>query len=98
MKVTDVRVRLVSTDSRLKGLASITFDECFVVHDVRIIEGEKGLFIAMPSKKLPNGTFKDIAHPISADIRKEIEAAIVKAYDAALLTQTPEHAEPTAEE
>ena len=90
MKVTDVRVRLVASENRLRALVTITFDDSFVVHDIRIIEGENGLFIAMPSKKLPNGTFRDIAHPINSEIRKHIEDEIIKSYNAALLTQMPE--------
>lgn len=89
MKVTDVRVRLIESENRLRALVTVTFDDCFVVHDIRIIEGESGLFIAMPSKKLPNGTFKDIAHPINAEIRKHIEDEIIKAYNAAVLTKIP---------
>jgi stage V sporulation protein G len=81
MKITDVRVKLVSSESRLRGVATITFDESFVVHDIRIIEGENGLFVAMPSKKTPNGTFRDIAHPIHGEMRKMIEEAIVVAYE-----------------
>ncbi|MFA6801120.1 MAG: septation regulator SpoVG [Acholeplasmataceae bacterium] len=80
MKITDVRVKIVNSDSRLRGVATITFDESFVVHDIRIIEGENGLFVAMPSKKTPNGTFRDIAHPIHGDMRKLIEDAIANEY------------------
>lgn len=80
MKITDVRVKVVNSESRLRGVATITFDDSFVVHDIRIIEGENGLFVAMPSKKTPNGTFRDIAHPIHGDMRKLIEDAIVNAY------------------
>jgi stage V sporulation protein G len=81
MKITDVRVKLVESDSRLRGVATITFDDAFVVHDIRIIEGENGIFVAMPSKKTPNGTFRDIAHPIHGDMRKLIEEAIVKSFE-----------------
>lgn len=80
MKITDVRVKVVNSESRLRGVATITFDDSFVVHDIRIIEGENGLFVAMPSKKTPNGTFRDIAHPIHGDMRKMIEDSIVAAY------------------
>jgi len=89
MKVTEVRVKIVASDNRLRGLATITFDDCFVVHDIRIIEGDKGIFVAMPSKKLPSGEYKDVAHPINSDIRRHIEEEIVTAYEAALLVQTP---------
>lgn len=88
MKITDVRVKVVNSESRLRGVATITFDDSFVVHDIRIIEGENGLFVAMPSKKTPNGTFRDIAHPIHGDMRKMIEDAIVSAYQE--LLDTPE--------
>ena len=81
MKITDVRVRVLGTESRLKGVATITFDDCFVVHDIKIIEGESGVFIAMPSKKMPNGSYRDIAHPINSDTRKEIEDHIIAKYE-----------------
>lgn len=81
MKITDVRVKHVESDSRLRGVATITFDDSFVVHDIRIIEGENGLFVAMPSKKTASGGFRDIAHPIHGDMRKMIEDAIVEAYN-----------------
>ena len=84
MKITDVRVKVVSSESRLRGVATITFDDSFVVHDIRIIEGENGLFVAMPSKKTPNGTFRDIAHPIHGEMRKMIEDAIVNEYQTLL--------------
>lgn len=80
MKITDVRVKVVKSESRLRGVATITFDDSFVVHDIRIIEGENGLFVAMPSKKTPNGTFRDIAHPIHGEMRKMIEDAIIGSY------------------
>lgn len=91
MKITDVRVKTVQSESRLRGVATITFDDSFVVHDIRIIEGENGLFVAMPSKKTPNGTFRDIAHPIHGEMRKLIEDAIVAAYNE-LLEQAQEEA------
>lgn len=90
MKVTDVRVRLVTSDSRLRGIVTVTFDDSFVVHDIRVIEGENGIFVAMPSKKMPNGGFRDIAHPIHSDMRKQVEEAIIVAYNEAVQTQTPE--------
>ena len=91
MQGTDVRVRLVASDSRLRGVVTVTFDDAFVVHDIRVIEGENGIFVAMPSKKMPNGGFRDIAHPIHQDMRKAVEDAIVKAYQKALETQQPEN-------
>ncbi len=82
MKITDVRVRLVKKDdSKLKGVASVTFDECFVVHDIKIIEGNEGYFIAMPSRKTGDGEFKDIAHPIKSETREELIKAIFAAFE-----------------
>ena len=65
MNITDIRVREVQTDSKMKAVASITFDNSFVVHDIKIVEGQEGMFIAMPSRKLSDGSFRDIAHPIN---------------------------------
>ena len=91
MKITDVRVRLVEKDgSKLRAVASMTIDECFVVHDIKIIEGKEGYFISMPSRKTPNGEFKDIAHPINAETREKIQKAILEAYEA---PETEESAE-----
>ena len=81
MKVTDVRLRKIQTDGRMKALVSITLDEAFVIHDLRVIEGNSGLFVAMPSKRTPDGEFRDIAHPINSDMRQEIQDAVMKAYD-----------------
>lgn len=81
MKITDVRVKIIESESRLRGIATITFEESFVVHDIRVIEGENGIFVAMPSKKTQSGTFRDIAHPINATMRKEIEDAIIAEYE-----------------
>lgn len=82
MKITDVRVRLVKKeDSKLKGVASVTFDECFVVHDIKIIEGNEGYFIAMPSRKTGEGEFKDVAHPIKSETREELIKAIFAAFE-----------------
>lgn len=74
MQVTEVRIRKVNQDgSRMKAVCSVTFDNEFVVHDIKIVEGERGLFIAMPSRKTPAGEFRDIAHPINSDTRKTIQ-------------------------
>lgn len=81
MKVTDVRLRKIQTDGRIKALVSITLDEAFVIHDLRVIEGNSGLFVAMPSKRTPDGEFRDIAHPINSDMRQEIQDAVMKVYD-----------------
>ncbi|MCG2011098.1 septation regulator SpoVG [Staphylococcus epidermidis] len=81
MKVTNVRLRKIQTDGRMKALVSITLDEAFVIHDLRVIEGNSGLFVAMPSKRTPDGEFRDIAHPINSDMRQEIQDAVMKVYD-----------------
>lgn len=81
MKVTDVRLRKIQTDGRMKALVFITLDEAFVIHDLRVIEGNSGLFVAMPSKRTPDGEFRDIAHPINSDMRQEIQDAVMKVYD-----------------
>ena len=83
MKITSVSVRKITKEnSRLRGIASVLIDDAFAIHDIRIIEGDNGLFIAMPSRKTPNGEFKDIAHPINADTREKIQKAILEAYEA----------------
>ncbi|GMA57131.1 stage V sporulation protein G [Alicyclobacillus sacchari] len=80
MQITDVRLRKVATEGRMKAIASITIDSEFVVHDIRIIDGNNGMFVAMPSKKTPDGEFRDIAHPISASTRQKIQQAVLDAY------------------
>lgn len=85
MTITDVRVRLVDKEGlNLKATASVTFDNAFVVHDIKVIEGREGLFIAMPSRKVPNGTYRDVAHPINTEARADIEEKVYKAYEAAV--------------
>ena len=81
MQITDVRLRKVNSENRMKAVASVTFDNEFVIHDIKVIESQNGLFIAMPSRKTPNGEFKDIAHPINAEAREKIQNAILKAYE-----------------
>ena len=81
MQITDVRVRKIASQNRMKAIASVTFDDVFVVHDIKVIESDKGLFIAMPSRKIPNGEFKDIAHPINTETREEIQNAIIAKYN-----------------
>jgi len=81
MQITEVRAKRVNGDNRLVGIAAITIDECFVVHELRIIEGKNGLFVAMPSRKMPNGEFKDVAHPINTETRSIIEKAVLDAFD-----------------
>ena len=81
MRISDIRVRLVDKeDSKLKAVASFTIDDCFVVHDIKVIEGKDGLFISMPSKKTPDGEYKDIVHPINTETREEISREILEAY------------------
>ncbi len=84
MKVTDVRVRKITNEGKMKAVVSITLDNEFVVHDIKVIEGEKGLFIAMPSKKGNDGEYRDIAHPISKATRTEIQRLILEKYEEAL--------------
>jgi len=81
MEVTDVRLRCVDSDNRMMAIASITLNEAFVVHDIRVIDGHNGLFVAMPSKRTPDGEFRDIAHPIHAKMRTVIEDAILAKYE-----------------
>ncbi|EUJ28820.1 regulatory protein SpoVG [Listeria floridensis FSL S10-1187] len=83
MEITDVRLRRVLTDGRMKAISSITIDGEFVVHDIRVIEGNDGLFVAMPSKRTPDGEFRDIAHPINSETRAKIQEAVIAAYDVA---------------
>ncbi len=83
MKITDVRVRKLSEEGKMRGIVSVTFDDTFVVHDIKIIEGQNGLFIAMPSRKVNDNEFRDIAHPINSESRNELQEAILKAYDEA---------------
>ncbi|MDE6504533.1 MAG: septation regulator SpoVG [Clostridia bacterium] len=81
MKISDVRIRLVNKeDNKLKAVASITIDECFVVHDIKIIEAAEGVFIAMPSRKTNDGDYKDIAHPLNTETRELLKEAILTAY------------------
>ena len=84
MQITDVRVRKVAKEGKLKAVVSITIDEEFVVHDIKVIEGEKGLFIAMPSKKALDGEYRDIAHPINSGTRERIQSPILARYQQAL--------------
>jgi len=81
MEITDVRVKKLNSDNRLKAIAAITIDDCFVVHELRIIDGKEGLFVAMPSRKMPNGEFKDVAHPINQETRDRIESVVIEAFN-----------------
>ena len=93
MEITDVRLRKVNSENRMKAVASVTFDNEFVIHDIKVIESQNGLFIAMQSRKTPNGEFKDIAHPINAETREKIQVAILEAYDAPEAEEDAESAE-----
>lgn len=82
MQVTEVRIRKVEAEGKLKAYVTVTFDNCFVVHNVKIIEGKTGLFIAMPSRKTANGEYKDVAHPISPEFRNALQDKILAEYNA----------------
>ena len=81
MQITDVRLRKVNSENRMKAVASVTFDNEFAVHDIKVIESQNGLFIAMPSRKTPNGEFKDIAHPINTETREMLQKTIIEKYN-----------------
>jgi len=81
MNITDVRLKKVNSDGKMKAIASITIDDAFVVRDIRVIEGQNGLFVEMPSRKTPEGEFRDIAHPITSEARELIQGAILKEYE-----------------
>ena len=85
MNITDVRVRKVAKEGKMKAVVSITIDDEFVVHDIKVVEGEKGLFIAMPSRKAADGEYRDIAHPINSETRASIQNIVLEAYEKALL-------------
>lgn len=85
MNITDVRIRKITKEGKMKAIASITIDNEFVIHDIKVIEGEKGLFIAMPSKKTADGEYRDIAHPINSDTRDHIQSTILERYEQSLL-------------
>jgi stage V sporulation protein G len=85
MEITDVRVRRVAKEGKMKAVVSITIDNEFVIHDIKVIEGEKGLFIAMPSRKSSDGEYRDIAHPINSDTRRKIQELVLARYE-----ETPE--------
>lgn len=81
MTITDVRIRRVEKEGRMKAVVSITLDDVFVVHDIKVIEGEKGLFIAMPSRKASDGEYRDIAHPINSETREQLQEMILRRYE-----------------
>jgi len=80
MQISDIKIRRITNNGKMKAVVSVAFDGKFVVHDIKIIEGQNGLFIAMPSRKTPDGEFKDIAHPINTETREELQEAILEAY------------------
>jgi stage V sporulation protein G len=84
LRVTDVRIRKITKEEKMKAIVSVTINEQYVIHDIRIIEGLDGLFVAMPSKRIPGGGFKDIAHPISSEFRSHLQQAVLDAYAAEL--------------
>ena len=84
MQITDIRIRKIAKEGKMKAVVSVTFDNAFVVHDIKVIDGEKGLFIAMPSKKAADGEYRDIAHPINSDTRARIQNEILEKYQIAL--------------
>lgn len=90
MQITDVRVRKVAKEGKMNAVVSITIEDEFVVHDIKVIEGEKGLFIAMPSRKAADGEYRDIAHPINSGTRDQIQKIILDKYEAALLEASVE--------
>lgn len=87
MQITDVRIRRVEKEGKMKAVVSITIDEEFVVHDIKIIEGEKGLFIAMPSRRAADGEYRDIAHPINSGTRERIQKLILEKYEETLAAE-----------
>jgi len=87
MDITDVRIRKIDVEGKMRAVASVTFDNEFVVHDIKVIESHNGLFIAMPSRKTPDGDFKDIAHPINAEVRERLQTAILEKYESIIRDQ-----------
>ena len=87
MQITDVRIRKVEKEGKMKAVVSITIDEEFVVHDIKVIDGEKGLFIAMPSRKAADGEYRDIAHPINSDTRNKLQQIILEKYESEVATE-----------
>ena len=82
MEITDIRIKKVAGDSKMKAVASVTFDNAFAVHDVKVIEGPEKLFVAMPSRRTPDGEYRDIAHPINREMRNILESKVLSAYEA----------------
>lgn len=95
MRITDVRIRKISKKGKMKAIVSVTFNDEFVVHDIKIIDGQNGLFVAMPSRQIADGDFRDIAHPINAETRKKIQDAIFVEYEKALELEGEKNLETT---
>lgn len=93
MEITDIRIKKVASEGKMKAVASVTFDNAFAVHDVKVIEGPEKLFVAMPSRRTPDGVYRDIAHPINSDMRNMLESKVLAAYDAIEDEPAPETAE-----
>ena len=93
MEITDIRIKKVASEGKMKAVASVTFDNAFAVHDVMVIEGPEKLFVAMPSRRTPDGEYRDIAHPINSDMRNMLESKVLAAYDAIEDEPAPETAE-----
>lgn len=93
MEITDIRIKKVASEGKMKAVASVTFDNAFAVHDVKVIEGPEKLFVAMPSRRTPDGEYRDIAHPINSDMRNMLESKVLAAYDAIEDESAPETAE-----
>ena len=93
MEITDIRIKKVASEGKMKAVASVTFDNAFAVHDVKVIEGPEKLFVAMPSRRNPDGEYRDIAHPINSDMRNMLESKVLAAYDAIEDEPAPETAE-----
>ena len=93
MQITDVRVRKITKEGKMRAIVSITIDDEFVIHDIKVIEGDKGLFIAMPCKKATDGEYRDIAHPINSATRERVQATILEKYQMALLEPEREESE-----
>ena len=84
MEITDIRIRRMNAEGKMKAVVSVTFDNALVIHDIKIIEGQEKMFIAMPSRKTPSGEFKDIAHPINSEMRELLQTSIIEKYETTL--------------
>jgi len=93
MEITDIRVRRINAEGRMKAVVSVTFDNAFVIHDIKVIEGQDKMFVAMPSRKTPENDFKDIAHPINSTMRDMIQSAIIEKYELTKLEEAHQQEE-----